>query len=213
MRLAEKPLNAGGPARVRERMPSTLDYMATEVAKWILAAVFLTLPLNTLRPVQGDRARGRADRPPPAGRLLPVRDAFPRRPADRQPAEVALDRAPLLLLASMALVELVPVINPERLVDSFDSYTLETGSSVVVGMRVIFALVAFPIVIGVVADRWSTIRLLVNCWIVGSVDQLCRGRCSTSSSGRASRALSRTSRTRSGDTSSCSRGRRPGRSA
>lgn len=136
------------------------------IAKWLLAAIFLTLPLNTLRPFKEIALADVliAFLLPVAFYLFVVRFLVGRR-LGSLPVWLWIGAA--LLLVSMALVELVPVINPDRLVASFDTYKIEEGSSVVVGLRVIFALVAFPILIGVVADRWGTIKLLVNCWIVG----------------------------------------------
>ena len=136
------------------------------IAKWLLAAIFLTLPLNTLRPFKEIALADIliAFLLPFAFYLFVVRFVVGRRLGS---LPKWLWVGAVLLLISMALVELVPVVNPERLVDAFDTYKIEGGSSVVVGMRVIFALVAFPIVIAVVADRWSTITLLVNAWIIG----------------------------------------------
>lgn len=140
--------------------------IAGVAGKWLLAAVFFILPLNTLRPF-GEVAVADlliAILLPIAFFLFVTRFLLKKRFGEF-PKWLWL--GVLLLLASIALVELVPPLNPGRLIASFDEYGLEEGSSVVVGMRVIFALVAFPVVISVVVDRWATADLLVRLWIAG----------------------------------------------
>ena len=149
----------------RKRLDSLNDLAGT-VATWLLAAIFLTLPLNNLRPF---REIALADilivfLLPIAFYLFVVRLIAGRR-FGSLPKWLWIGAA--LLVLSMLLVALLPPYDPERLVASFDAYGTEAGSSTVVGVRVIFALIVFPIVIGVVVDRWSTIRLLVNAWIIG----------------------------------------------
>ncbi len=144
----------------------TLTGLAGMLATWLLAAIFLTLPLNTLRPFKEIALADVliAFLLPIAFFLFVMRFLVKRRLGN---LPKWLWAGAVLLLISMALVELVPVIDPDRLVASFDTYKIEGGSSLVVGLRVIFALVAFPVIIGIVTDRWSVVRLLINCWIIG----------------------------------------------
>lgn len=130
----------------------------------LLTLVFFFLPLNTLRPINDIAVADLL-----IALLLPVAFVVF---LIRIVAKKRIRRLPwwlyagaVLLLVSIGLVELFPPDGIGRLARSFDTYGLETGSSTVVGIRVIFALVVFPVVIGIMIDRWSTIDLLVTVWI------------------------------------------------
>lgn len=79
--------------------------------------------------------------------------------------------AAALILASILLVELFPVpILPSS--DVFSNRNLatgevSTGSSFVLGARLLFALVVVPGVIALVADTSAQIRWFANAWIAG----------------------------------------------
>lgn len=159
----------GNPTRALPQgagLIDSLDRLAGTVAKWLLAVIFLLLPLNALRPF---KAVALAD--VLIALLLPIAfilflTRYVRTGRIRWlPKWLWIGTA--LLLLSIVLVQLVPPLEIQRLSFSFDEYGVEDRSSMVVGIRVIFALVAFPIVISLIVDRWSTINLLVTFWIVG----------------------------------------------
>lgn len=70
-----------------------------------------------------------------------------------------------LLLASIVIVEVFP---PDSVADLFGSFMDPPyGSSVGPGLRLLVALVAVPIVIATLVERWSAIGLLVKAFIFG----------------------------------------------
>lgn len=147
-------------------MVKSLTDLAATVGKWLLVLVFLTLPLNTLRPV-GEIAL--ADFLIPAlfliSFLLFVTRASVRRKVFLLPRWFWIGSA--ILVLSIGLIELFPAPDPGRLVAAFDNYGVQESLSIVVGSRLILALAVFPVVVGLLVDRWTTVRLLVNAWIIG----------------------------------------------
>jgi hypothetical protein len=136
------------------------------ISAGLLVAAFFTLPMSAIRPF-GEVAIADVF----IGLLLPfalvlflVNIVFKGRLGD-YPKWLWISTG--LLLLSIALVEVFPASGLDRLAEAFDTYGLETGSSLVVGIRVIFALVAFPIIISLIVDRWSLADLLVSFWIAG----------------------------------------------
>lgn len=162
-----KPIpTVDGPADNGSGVIGWLNGAAGAFGTWLLAATVLFMPLNTLRPIKEIAVADLL-----IVLLLPVafflfltrfvlRKRFGQFPW-------WLWAGALLLIASIALVELVPPDGLERLAASFDIYGLKTEPSVVIGIQVIFALVAFPVAISVIVDRWSTVDLLLSLWIAG----------------------------------------------
>lgn len=128
--------------------------------------MFLTLPLNTLRPVAGVAM---ADLMVPiiflVAFVLFLTRASVRKSVFQLPRWLWLGSG--ILLLSIGLVELFPPGDPGRLVSAFDTYGVQESLSVVVGSRLLIALVIFPVVVGLLVDRWATIKLLVDAWIIG----------------------------------------------
>lgn len=148
-----------------EARHSPTDLVAT-AGKWLLALTFLTLPLNTLRPVRGIAL---ADLVIPllflAAFVLFLARASVRKSVFQLPGWLWLGSG--ILVLSIGLIELFPPGDLGPLVSAFDTYGVEESKSVVVGSRLLIALVIFPVVVGLLVDRWATIRLLVDAWIIG----------------------------------------------
>ena len=144
-----------GPRKVRE-----LSYRIAGAGEWALFAAFLLTPLTTLRPgtsiTFGDCLLALVLAI--AVVLVVLRRRLP----------VALRWVWIgtaLLFVSIATVEVFPPVSLEALIETFSGTPY--GSSIAGAARLMAALVVFPVAVATVVQRWVTIGLLVNAWIVG----------------------------------------------
>lgn len=142
------------------RSSGAMPERASLAAKWVFAAAFLTAPLTTLRPV-GSVTLGDLFLLPAFGLAFL---AFVYRRSLPPVPKVVWAGAGVLLL-SIAVTVLWPPASTVELAEAFDPAPY--GSTLSGGMRLMIALIALPIAIALVVDRWSTISFLANAWIVG----------------------------------------------
>lgn len=135
----------------------------SDSGKWILVAAFFFMPLNTLRPVEGvtygDLFIVLAL---VVAALLVVTGA---RTLPRIPRWLLVGGG--ILLASLLIVQLFPPDNVSELEKSFRGNF--SGTSLGTGFKMLSAMIVFPILVGIIIQRWSTIGLLVNAWLAGVV--------------------------------------------
>ncbi len=128
--------------------------------KWLLAAAFLLTPLTTLRPHDsvtfGDLfvalafALGAA--------LILLRRRF-------VPIPTFVWSGSGLILLAVLFAVVSPPGTSFQLSEVFGAPPY--SSSLAPGLRFLVALVALPVVVAVIVDRWQAIPLLVNAWITG----------------------------------------------
>lgn len=132
------------------------------IGKWVLAAAFLAAPLTTLRPAGGLTV---GDILLALAMVLALVLVVSRR---RLPAVPALLWAGgITLLVSIVVVQIFPPSSLEEFARAFKPPNY--GSSFSPGIRLIVALIVIPVAVSFIINRWSTISLLVNAWVLGAL--------------------------------------------